>query len=213
MKKVIRILIIFFQINLFGQNIEYKEISKIEDFKPTRTISLSDTINSKKWKSFSQERKEKIKLNSLEKELDIENDTSNVTQLLYYGIEENIEIKINDTLFISKDLNNQSDKYAFVINDYPSDDKTFEIGTLKRNTGIQELTIYLKNKKKFSRVKIDTDYSQVYIIPETDIELIEFQETESEEKKSGIPKPTKTKTVKVEDRILINYRIPNRKYS
>ena len=213
MKKVVLILITIFQINLFGQNTEYKEITKIENFKPARTISLSDTINSKKWESFSQKRKKRIKQNLLEKQVDIKNDTSYTTQLLYYGVKENIEIIINDTVYISKNLNNQSDKFAYIINDHPSNDKTFEIGTLKRNIGIQELTIYFKNKKRFGRIKIDTNYSQLYIIPETDIELIEFQEEETEENDNGIPKPEKTKTIKVEDRILINYRIPNRKHS
>ena len=213
MKKLILILIVLVQINLFGQNKEYEQIIKIEDFKPARIISLSDTINLKKWKSTTQKRKEKIKQNVLNKQMDIKNDTSDVTQLLYYGIKENIKIEINDTLYLSKDLINQSDKHAYVINDHPSTTKTFEIGTLKRNSGIQELTIYFKNIKRFGRLSIDTNYSQVYIIPEIDIELIEFQEAESEEKDSGIPKPEKTKTVKIEDRILINYRIPNRKHS
>ncbi|WP_225037397.1 hypothetical protein [Winogradskyella sp. SM1960] len=214
MKKIVFILIILFQINLFGQNTEYKEITKIKGFKPTRIISLSDTINSKKWESFSQKRKEKIKQISVEKQIDIENDTSNVTQLLYYGIKENIEIKINDTIFTSKNLNNQSKKYAYVINDHPSNEKTFEIGTLKRNSGIQELTIYFQNKKRFGRIKIDTNYSQVYIIPEIDIEIIEFEKMESTQKNADKkPKPVKTKLVKATDRIMINYRIPNRKHS
>ncbi|ALM19827.1 hypothetical protein AAT17_00410 [Nonlabens sp. MIC269] len=213
MKKIIFILIVLFQINLFGQKPEYKEITKIEGFKPTRVISLSDTINCKEWDIFSQKRKERIKQISFEKQTDIKNDTSIVTQLLYYGIKENIEIKMNDTIFISKNLNTQSEEYTYEINDHPSNKKTFEIGTLKRNSGIQELTIYFHNKKRFGRIKIDTNYSQVFIIPETDIELIQIQEAESKEKDSGIPKPAKMKTIKVEDRILINYRIPNRKHS
>ena len=213
MKKLIFILTIIIQINLFGQDKEYKEITKIEDFKPARIISLSDTINLKTWKIITQKRKEKIKQSVLEKQIDIKNDTSNVTQLLYHGIKENIEIKITDTLYISKDLDNQSDKYAYVINDHPSNDKTFEIGTLKRNSGIQELTIYFKIIKRFSRLKIDTSYSQIYIIPEINIELMEFQKSESQQKNdNGIPKPEKTKLIKAEDRVFINYRIPNRKH-
>jgi hypothetical protein len=214
MKKLILILIVLVQINLFGQNKEYKEIIKIEDFKPARIISLSDTINLKRWESMTQKRKEKIKQNVLDKQIDIKNDTSNVTQLLYYGIKENIEIKINDTLYLSKALINQSDKYTYVINDHPSNTKTFEIGTLKRNIGIQELTIYFKSLQRFGKLNIDTNYSQVYIIPETDIELTEFKESESQQKNDNeIPKPEKTKLVQIEDRILINYRIPNRKHS
>ncbi|WP_158848168.1 hypothetical protein [Algibacter sp. L1A34] len=217
MKKLIFISIVLVQINLFGQNKEYKEykeITRIEDFKPARIVSLSDTINSKKWESFTQKRKEKIKLNALEKQIAIKNDTSNVIQLLYYGIKENIEIKISDTLYLTKDLSKQSDKYGYVINDHPSSSKTFEIGTLMRHNGIQQLTIYFKNIKRFGRLDIDTDYSQVYIIPETNIELIEFDESEPHQKEDNqTPKPAKTKLVKIEDRISINYRIPDRKHS
>ena len=199
---------------MVGQELEFEEIKIVDDFKPPRNISLADTLKIKYWDTKNPRYKSRVKKTIKQKLIDLKNDTSAVLQILYYGSNEDVEIWTKDTLFLSKNLGSISKKYAYIINDFPSEDDTYEIGQLPRNSGIHKATVYFKKIRKFCHVEVDTEYSEVYLIPETDIELVEFIENDSiGQEKNGILKPSESRIVKREDRLSINYRIPTKKHS
>ncbi len=207
MKKLILIsLFLLVPIILFGQsNSRYKKIRNVEYFYTSLDASLSDTLKLEEWETYSKLKKEKVKKYILKKEKEVLNDTSKFTQLLYYGKKESIEIQIGDSISFSKELKEQSKKYFWAVNDHPNQRKTFEIKSIKRNIGIQKITIHFKNINRTVSFNVDTSYSQVFIVPEIEIKLIRLK---GKKTKKGLPRPAKQKLKKTGDRISIDHRVP-----
>ncbi len=205
MKGIILILSLCAQITLFGQSTGFKEIKNVEYSHPSRTGSISDTLKIEKWKTLDKRKKKAAKKYLLRQEQEIQRDTSNYTKLLYYGEKESIEIRISDSIYLSKELKEPSKKYFWVLNDHPSSRSTYEITSLKRNTGTQKIIIQFKNIKRSASFNIDTAYSQIFIEPEVETKLIRLRRRK---KKQVLPRPAKEKIKKVDDRISINHRVP-----
>ncbi|WP_445456438.1 hypothetical protein [Flavobacterium sp. HNIBRBA15423] len=164
MQKTVVILILLIPILIFGQNTtDFAEIENIQYFHPRLDYSLADTLNLKTWKNFKKGKKEKIKENIISLANDIKNDTLELTQILLYGKKQPIRLIVNNSIIFDQTLTDESQKYAYIINDYPSDDKTFEITSIKRNSGIVLATLILFDSKKIVNFKMDTAYSGIYL--------------------------------------------------
>jgi len=180
------------------------EISKIDE----RTQSLVDTLKIEKWNSIDKKKKSKIRNHILEQNLRIKNDSSLKTQVLYYGLPEKIKIVATDFDKTFK-TEKQSEKYFYQkMICYPVREKTYELIAFDRYSGIKEFTLFFMDSKRKVNLKIDTRFSEIYINPQFDIGLIEFEEGTfgTELDKNGIPKPAKEKLVKMEDKIIIDLR-------
>ena len=134
---------------------------------------------------------------------------------MYYGLPEKIKIVTSDLDKTIK-TEKQSEKYFYEqMICYPTMEKSYELTAFKRNSGIKEFKIYFIDSKRFAKLKIDTKFSEIYINPKFDIELIEFEErifgTELDE--NGLPKPAKEKLIKMEDEIIVDQRYARKKHS
>ena len=204
MQKLTSIILFLIFSNSFCQEREFIEVSKIDE----RTESILDTLKMEKWNSIEKKRKSKIRKYIVEQNFRIKNDSSLKTQVLYYGLPETIKIVATDfdkTIRTEK----QSEKYFYEkIICYPVKEKTYELITYDRNSGIKEFNIYFTHSNRFASLKVDTKFSEIYVNPQFDIELIEFEEgtfaTELDE--NGIPKPAKEKLIKMEDEIIVDQR-------
>ncbi len=166
------------------------EITKIDD----RTEIIIDTLKMEKWNSIDNRRKLKIRNYIVEQNLRVKNDNSKITKVLYYGIPTSVQIKDNDTLNIELNLdNNFSEERSPVLHDYPVREKTFDLLSLERNTGIKNMTIFFPETSQYANLEISTSYSLVYIYPILNGLKTKFAEKESDKKK----------LMEYEDRIII----------
>jgi len=212
MRELLIILTFLSSLNSFSQEIKFSEIVNLESY--TEKFISIDTLEIKNWKNLNEKKKLKVRKYISETNNRIKNDTSQVSQILYYGLPETIIIE-SDEINKTVETKTQSKNYFYRILDYPTRQKTYELISFKRNTGIKEFKIYFTHTKRFATLKVDTKFSEIYINPQIDIELIEFEEgtlgTELDE--NGIPKPAKHKLIKKEDEIIIDHKYARKKHS
>jgi hypothetical protein len=214
MRKLTFILFILIFTNSFCQETEFMEVTKIIEYNE----SLIDTLKIEKWNSLHEKRKIKIRKYAIENNLRIENDSSSKAQFLYYGLPEKVKIVSTDFDKIFS-LEKQSEKYHYpVVICYPIKEKTYELISFDRNSGIKEFTIYFIDSKRTANLKVDTRFSEIYIKTRFDIELVEFDD---EALPTGLdadgklipPKPVKEKLVKMVDEIIIDQKYKQQKHS
>ena len=211
MQKLSYIVIFLIFSNSFCQEADFTEVNKIDE----RSETPIDTLKIEKWNLIDKRRKLKIRNYIVEQNLRIKSDSSSVTQILYYGLPEKIKIITSD---FEKTIKTEktSEKYLYEkMICYPVKEKTYELITFDRNNGIKKFRICFINSRRFANLKVDTKFSEIYINPQFDIELIEFEEgtftTELDE--NGIPKPAKEKLIKIDDEIIVDQRYARKKHS
>ncbi|GGG08104.1 hypothetical protein GCM10011344_05840 [Dokdonia pacifica] len=210
MRQLIFIILTLIFSKTYCQEIEYAEIKNIESH-TEHPISL-DTLDIAHWNLFTERKKIKARNYIAKKKSRIKNDTSQVVQILYYGLADKIKIISKDSSQIIE-AKTPSKTYSYQRSFcYPVKTKTYELISFDRNTGMKEFTIYFEKSKRFAVLNIDTNFPEVYIIPYTDIQLIEFEEDSfgAELDENGFPMPAKKRLVKQEDEIMIDYRYPRK---
>ncbi|AXT50326.1 hypothetical protein D1818_05585 [Aquimarina sp. BL5] len=211
MQKLSYIIVFLIFSNSFCQEANFVQVKKIDE----RNETLIDTLKTEKWNSIDERRKLKIRNYIVEQNLRIKSDSSSTTQILYYGLPEKIKIITSD---FEKTIKTEkpSEKYFYEkMICYPVKEKAYELITFDRNDGIKEFKIYFTDSKRFANLKVDTKFSEIYINPQFDIELVEFEEGTfaSELDENGIPKPAKEKLIKMDDEIIVDQRYARKKQS
>ena len=221
MQKLTLILILLFGFDLYCQETDYRPISE-SDIR-VRNEKIIDTVNIKvsrialKWKTLEPEIKEKVRNNILEKKKDIESDTSNLTQIYYFGKKENVELKINGILL----------KPTSTLPEYHYEsiygDSIFKInlGLIPRYSEIKNAELLLKDLRRNAKLQLDSKYSLIHIEVEhirdlTDILKREKQVEQNWKKlKESGKEPEIPETIEVleDEEVLVTHKTPKRKHS
>lgn len=218
MRKLTLIFIFLFGFNLYSQDIEYKAISESDI--SAKHEKVIDTLNNKllswKWKVMKPDDKKKIRNRILKLKKDIESDSANVTKIYYFGKKANVGLKINGML--SKPPSSLIEYYSESI----FGDSIFKIdlGTIPRYSKVESATVFFNDLKRIAEIEIDTNYSLIHIEVEHIENLTEilrrkkeFDENRKKLKESG-KEPEIPDTIEVlnDEVVLINHKIPKRKY-
>ena len=219
MQKLTLILILIFGFDLYSQESEYKPISE-SDIKMHFEKNI-DTVNNKKlawkWKIMKFEDKEKIRNRILEIEKDIESDSSNLTQIYYYGKKENVGLKIDGKFLKPTSSSAEYDSKSI----YGDSIFKINLGKIPRHSKIQSVELFFKDSKRTAEFEIDTKYSLINIKVEYVRSLSNILKWEEETaknaeeiKKTGeLPEIPDTIEIWEDDEIYIFHKIPKRKHS
>ena len=219
MQKLTLILILIFGFDLYTQESEYKPISEY-DIKIHFEKNI-DTVNNKKlgwkWKIMTFEDKEKIRNRILEIEKDIESDSSNLTQIYYYGKKENVGLKIDGKFLKPTSSSAEYDSKSI----YGDSIFKINLGKIPRHSKIQSVELFFKDSKRTAEFEIDTKYSLINIKVEYVRSLSNILKWEEETaknaeeiKKTGeLPEIPDTIEIWEDDEIYIFHKIPKRKHS
>ena len=219
MQKLTLILILIFGFDLYSQESEYKPISE-SDIKMHFEKNI-DTVNNKKlawkWKIMKFEDKEKIRNRILEIEKDIESDSSNLTQIYYYGKKENVGLKIDGKFLKTTSSSAEYDSKSI----YGDSIFKINLGKIPRHSKIQSAALFFKDSKRTAQFEIDTKYSLINIKVENLRSLSDILKWEEETaknaeeiKKTGkLPEIPDTIEIWEDDEIYIFHKIPKRKHS
>ena len=221
MQKLTLILILLFGFALYSQEPVYRPISesdiRVRNEKITDTVNIKESRIALKWKTLEPEIKEKIRNNILEKKKDIESDTSNLTQIYYFGKKENVELRINGILL----------KAPSTLPEYYNEsiygDSIFKInlGIIPRYSEIRNAELILKDLKRNAKLQLDSKYSLIHIEVEHIEDLTEILKREKEvelnrkklEESDKEPEIPETIEVLENEEVLIIHKIPKRKHS
>ncbi len=221
MQKLTLILILIFGFKLYSQESDYRLISKSDI--SVKYEKIIDTINIKKsrialkWKILKPDVKEKIRNRISEKKKDIESDTSNLTQICYFGKNENVRLKINGKLL--KPTSAKPEYYNESI--YGDSIYKVNLGTIPRHSEIKHAELTFKNLKRNAILHLDPKYSLIHIEVEHIENLNEIikrekqveQNTKKLQKSGKEPEIPETIEVLESEEILIIHKIPKRKHS
>ena len=221
MQKLTLILILLLGFDLYCQESVYKSISesdiRVRNEKITDTANIKKSQIALKWETLQPEIKEKIRNNILEKKKDIESDTSNLTQIYYFGKKAKVELRINGILL--KLTSNSPEYYDKSI--YGDSIFKINLGIIPRYSEIKNSELIFNDLKRNAKLQLDSKYSLIHIEVEHIEGLSEILKREKKleqnrkklEESGKEPEIPETIEVLESEEILIIHKIPKRKHS
>ncbi|EWH08869.1 hypothetical protein KLA_17434 [Cellulophaga geojensis KL-A] len=221
MQKLTLILILLFGFDLYCQESDYRPIAEsdisVQYEKIIDTVNIKKSRIALKWKILEPEIKEKIRNNISEKKKDIESDTSNLTQIYYFGKKENVGLKINGILL--KPTSALPEYYNKSI--YGDSIFKINLGTIPRYSEIKGAELIFKNLQRSAKLHLDPKYSLIHIEVEHIEDLTEIIKQEKEfeqnikelEESGKEPEIPDIIEVLESEVVLIMHKTPKRKHS